>query len=284
MNYALALFVLAQVCTNGQTKVQVAAPIYGPTPTNMRTPRPTTTPAVWGYWLCQGGVWVAQQPYPPDGVPPRADIGINWPANLTWTPVPTATPPPPTPLPLPAPWLRQDIGAVAIPGYTGFAAGVFSVTGDGTDIYGTSDSFQFAYQSASGDATITVRVATQQNTDVWAKAGVMFRASLGANVPEVSILSTPTSTNGATFQYRLTAGGGSTSINLGGSGTPRWLRLSRVGDVFTGSTSTDGVAWTVGGSVTLPMTSPVLVGMAVTSHNGNALCKATMDNVAVTVP
>src|SRR3954453_1096421 len=43
---------------------------------------------------------------------------------------------------LPAGWTAQDIGAVGSPGSSSASGGVFTVTGDGTDIWGSADAFQ----------------------------------------------------------------------------------------------------------------------------------------------
>ena len=50
-----------------------------------------------------------------------------------------------------------------------------TLNGSGTDIWGTSDQFEYAYQDCFRDYTITARVASLQNTDPWAKAGIMVK-------------------------------------------------------------------------------------------------------------
>ena len=66
----------------------------------------------------------------------------------------------------------QDIGAVGIAGSDSYASGMFTVTGAGADIGGTSDAFRFVNAAATGDCTITARVSSLQNIDPWSKAGV----------------------------------------------------------------------------------------------------------------
>ena len=70
---------------------------------------------------------------------------------------------------------HADIGAVAAPGNFGESNGTFTVSGSGADIFGTADEFHFVYRQINGDTTITARVASLQNTNVWAKAAVMIR-------------------------------------------------------------------------------------------------------------
>jgi hypothetical protein len=58
--------------------------------------------------------------------------------------------------------------------------------------------------------------------------------------------------------------------------------LTRNGQVVTAATAADGVTWTEAGSETLAIgTGPVLVGLAVTSHDNGVAATATFDNVTV---
>jgi hypothetical protein len=178
---------------------------------------------------------------------------------------------------LPSPWITHDIGAVGFKGNATFSNGVFSVTGSGADIWNTSDAFRFAYVTASGDCTIVARVISVQNTDPWAKAGVMIRSSLAANAAHAFVAVTPG--NGVAFQYRTTTGGSSTSANTTGFSAPYWVKLVRSGNTFTGYRSPNGVTWTQQGTTTIAMGAAVYVGLALTSHNNSSLCAATFDNV-----
>jgi hypothetical protein len=185
---------------------------------------------------------------------------------------------------LPAGWASRDIGAVYTPGDAGYdpSTGTYSVGGSGTDIFGTSDQFRFAYQTLTGDGSIVARVTANQVTDPWAKAGVMIRNNLNAN--SANAFMTFGAGNGiADFQYRTTAGGNSTSVTSSlGLTTPYWLRLDRTGNTFTGYRSPDGVTWTPQGSVNITMGASVSIGLAVTSHNNSQFNSAAFDNVALT--
>jgi hypothetical protein len=48
-----------------------------------------------------------------------------------------------------------------------------------------------------------------------------------------------------------------------------WLRLNRVGNVFTGFGSYDGTNWTQLGTATIAMPAQIYLGLAVASHNTN---------------
>ena len=182
---------------------------------------------------------------------------------------------------LPAPWLDQDIGAVAAAGSASHASGAFTVSGSGADIWDSADKFHYAYRPLSGDGEIVARVASIQNTNAWAKAGVMIREGLAANSANAMMLVTPS--NGLRFQRRLTTGGVSTSTSGGIVTAPYWVKLVRSGSGLTGYKSADGVTWTQVGTVSIPMAGNVFIGLAVTSHNNPVLCAAVFDNVTVTL-
>ncbi|HKW29789.1 MAG TPA: hypothetical protein VJT54_10665, partial [Verrucomicrobiae bacterium] len=183
-----------------------------------------------------------------------------------------------TPLgPVPPPWQTQDIGAVGVAGSSFYANGVFTVSGAGADIQGFADAFQFDYMTMTGDCTIIARVASVQNIDPWSKAGVMIRASLDPGATNAFIAVTPG--NGVTWQYRLTASGGTGWNQTPGLNAPYWVKLVRSGTLFAGYRSPDGATWTQQGIMTNSMVPTVYVGLALTSHNSSSLGTATFDNV-----
>ena len=89
---------------------------------------------------------------------------------------------------LPAGWAARDVGIatlwsgdsgdVGLAGNAQLSGGVYTLDGSGLDIWGAADSFQFAYRGVSGDCTLVARVTTLQDTDPWAKAGIMIREGL----------------------------------------------------------------------------------------------------------
>ena len=183
---------------------------------------------------------------------------------------------------LPAGWQSRDIEPVGQPGATSVSQGTWTVSGAGAAIWGTSDAFHFAYRSVTGDVTITAKVSDLLAADPLAKVGVMVRAT--TNTGAQHALTVLRARNEVMFQRRHIAGG-TTSQTLGGAASPpRWLRLKRVGNVFTSSSSADGSTWTRIGSDTISMSSTVLVGLAANSHDTTRLSTGTFTNVVVTTP
>jgi hypothetical protein len=107
----------------------------------------------------------------------------------------------------------------------------------------------------------------------------MIREDLTAGSPHAFML--VSAERGVAFQRRPAANG--ESVNTAGSArtAPEWVRLVRNDDQFNAYESTDGANWTLVGTDTIPMTSDVYVGLAVTSHTTAADATATFDNVVV---
>ena len=181
---------------------------------------------------------------------------------------------------LPPGWIDTDVGTPGLAGGATFSSGAFTVNGGGADIWGRSDNFNYASESVSGNVTITARVASQQNTNAWAKSGVMIRESAAANSGFVHVFVTPG--HGVNMQYRASTGAGAAQLGqVAGPVAPYWVRLARSGSTFTGSTSADGVTWTPVGTINVTMASGAQAGLSVTAHNNTALNTSTFDNVNI---
>jgi regulation of enolase protein 1 (concanavalin A-like superfamily) len=179
------------------------------------------------------------------------------------------------------PWTSFDVGRVGRLGSATVTSGVLSVQGAGANIWDTADSFQFVTQPLSGDGCITARVNSVQNTNPFAKAGVMMRDGLGAGAAHVILDIRPTGE--VEFMQRATAGGITTFLRTASAPPPYWIRLARSGSFITASISTNGAAWTqVGQQTTAFSTSPTIaVGLAVTSADPTQLNTSMFQNVSV---
>ena len=186
-----------------------------------------------------------------------------------------------TPAPVVNPWADANIGAPARTGTTVVNAdGTVTVTGGGADIWNPTDQFNFASQTLVGNGSVVARVTAQSNTNSWAKAGIMVRE--GPNADSRFVLLALTPGNDVTFQAR-TATHTTPSVSVGAAGRAGvWLRITRLGSVFTASTSPDGVTWTVVGKVTINMVNNPLAGLAVSAHDNTKLGSATFAGVSVT--
>ncbi len=193
------------------------------------------------------------------------------------------------PLAAHASWIGEDIGTTG--GSTTVAGDTITVIGDGSDIWGTSDQFHYYHGDWSGDFDAVVRLVSQQNTNGWAKAGLMARKSTDPASSHVHTSATPW--NGITMQWRDADGGGSgwPNTRIPGSPntaqvTPVWLYLGRRGNTFTSRWAPDDGGqpgwWSQAHSHTNNnMPSDIQLGLNVTSHSNGTLCTVVFDNLQV---
>jgi hypothetical protein len=175
----------------------------------------------------------------------------------------------------------EDIGSVGATGTYSKSGTVYTSEGAGADIWGTADGFRFNHMQVTGDARITARVTSLENTNSFAKAGVMFRNALTAGSRNVYMLATPVASSLMRFTRRTVDGGTSVATTGASATLPHWVRLDRVGNTFTGYTSTDGETFTEVGSVSITMDATLYVGLAVTSHVAGTLATGVFDNVSI---
>ena len=178
---------------------------------------------------------------------------------------------------------RTSNGAGGSLGYENFVNPIqmgdssYTLTGSGADIEDVADGFCFLHGTQSGNGQLVAQVRYIQNTDGWAKGGLMMRDTYNVGSRNVTIAVTPA--NGVIFQWRDSDNGLTVNVVTNGLAAPKWVKLTRLGDVFTGYVSDDGRTWAVVGSASVGMSAAIEVGLAVTAHNNAALCKAIFENV-----
>jgi len=171
------------------------------------------------------------------------------------------------------------VGSVALAGTASYSSGLFTVNGSGADIWGTADGFQFVYQPLNGGGQVVARLTGEQNTDPYAKAGIMIREDLGAGSRHVLLDRRP----GGDVEFMSRSGTGGSTAYLGGTtqATPAWLRLTRDGNAVTAAVSSDGATWRTVGSTSVTMAASVYVGLVVCSHTAGSRNASTFDHVTV---
>jgi PKD repeat protein len=180
---------------------------------------------------------------------------------------------------LPSPWQNQDVGSTGQAGSASFANGAFTVNGSGADIWDTTDGFQYVYQPHAGDGQIVAKVTALQNTNMFAKAGVMLRETTAAGAVHVILDVRPDGS--VEFMTRQTTGGATSYLGGAVQTPPTWLKLVRAGSTVTGYVSQNGSSWTAVGSTNVAMSSTALIGLVVTSHDTSQINSSTFNNVAV---
>ena len=175
----------------------------------------------------------------------------------------------------------NDIGLPGNAGHYSYDSGTYTVTGGGADIWGTADQFNFASVPLNGDGVIIARVRSLQNTDTWAKAGVMFRESFNGGSRDAYVTMTPH--NELQFAVRATTDAAAVVVgNATGNAIPVWVKLVRQGTSLAGYWSSNGTLWNqLGQAITINMAATVSVGLVTSAHNNTLSALAAFDNVSV---
>jgi hypothetical protein len=135
----------------------------------------------------------------------------------------------------------------------------------------------------AGTGSIVAKVESIDNTNAWAKAGVMIRETLDADSKHAMMIVSAASS--VSFQRRIEMGGDSTSDNdSSGITAPYWVKLERdIAGNFSAYSSANGTLWQkLGTSELIQMGTNAYIGLAVTSHNPVLTCKAVFTNVTTT--
>jgi hypothetical protein len=180
-----------------------------------------------------------------------------------------------------------DIGGASPTGTASYATGKWTVTGAGSEIWGTNDSCHFAYKALVGDGAIIAKVESVGDTGPSAKAGVMIRTSLEQGAPRAWMA---IANRGEAEQNmrNLTVYGGSYYANkvlpIANTTASYWLKLERIGNVITGYLSPDGTNWAATdlGRIDGPLPATIYVGLVVSSTANGTPNRSVFSNVQIT--
>ncbi|WP_222919999.1 DUF1349 domain-containing protein [Natrinema sp. SYSU A 869] len=167
----------------------------------------------------------------------------------------------------------------------------FVVEGAGTDIWNHSDEGHYYFTDVSGDFDVVVAVDALEETDAYAKAGLLFRETLDADSKTVMVRRTPE--NETSVQWRSETGSDSTSLTAdagesgseisGGTMDVTYQRLVRADGTLLAYGSTDGEDWTLMATLStdvIDLLESGFLGLAVTSHNTGTLCAAEFSDLS----
>ncbi|MGJ5793189.1 DUF1349 domain-containing protein [Streptomyces griseorubiginosus] len=182
-------------------------------------------------------------------------------------------------------------GYSSTPGLTGQSGGSFTVTDAGADIWGAGgqhdDAYGTVYRSgaAVNGTSVTARVDNLDNTNAWAKAGVVLRNNLtgsGSSPGYATVVVTPS--NGVSFQWDSNGDGYLDQLTSTATSVkaPVWVRLTRTATQVSGYYSTDGSTFNqIGSAVTLPsMAATQDAGVIHTAHS-TTVGSATFSNLRI---
>jgi TolB protein len=162
---------------------------------------------------------------------------------------------------------NSDVGSVTHAGSARFiqSKNEYQITGDGANIWGQEDAFQYLYKKGSGDFSLTTKIRwIGDGKNAHRKAGWMIRQSLSPDSPYADAV---IHGNGLTsLQFRKTTAGPTEEIQSPIS-APAFMRFERHGEVFSLYASKEGKVFQPVGSVSIALQDPVYVGLVVCSHD-----------------
>ncbi len=195
----------------------------------------------------------------------------------------------------PVDWSEVDIGASdGVKGSMTHTAGStdFVVNSNGGDnIFFHKNELHYVYQQAFGDCEIVAKVTAITKTATDCRALVLIRddTTCYARFASTSVCLRQTNPTavwqnaGAEFLYRPMWYNYITDTRQMNNPIPRWIRISRVGNVFTGYESADGNTWSQIGTAVMPMSHEVTIGLGAASQGTYGMNgTATFSNVKVT--
>jgi hypothetical protein len=172
------------------------------------------------------------------------------------------------------------VGTSSFNGSVTYSNGTYTVSGAGS-LSGRNDNLNFAWQTMSGDGSITARITELENTGGSARVGVMIRDTLASNSRHVFI----GLDGNSTYRWvRRTGFNGNTSTSTSGSCSvpATWVRLIRSGDRITAYKSPDGSTWVEIGSLVAALPENCYAGLAVSSGSNELLNTSSFEDVTVT--
>lgn len=181
---------------------------------------------------------------------------------------------------LPCGWIVEPNGLGCAPGISSFDSEtqVFTLSSEGCydpAYYRPSDHQGFIQQALCGDGQITAQV-TEVVGNGW--AGISMRESNDPNAAMIQLMIDGVSMSRR--ELRQTAGRYAFA-HMFSTNDKNWLRLSRTGNQFTASRSTDGVTWEHVFITQIPMSNCIEVGLITINGAVSGEVSSTFENVAI---
>jgi beta-glucanase (GH16 family) len=179
-------------------------------------------------------------------------------------------------------WQGIDIGDVTLAGDSGQrkSGTQFVLHGSGSAVGGTADAFRFVYQTLTGDGRITARVLKVDPTDPSARAGIMLRDGTNASSADVAL---DWQSIGSIEFLRRTNSGEATGSRVISNNIPidPFVRLERLGNMFTAAWSGDGTNWSVVVTNSSELPQTLNAGLFVNSANATLMNEGIFEHVSI---
>ncbi len=169
-------------------------------------------------------------------------------------------------------WSSANIGNITLPGSVNVNGQDINMQGAGFDIENASDDFFYVHQTVKGDFSIQVKVKEIEKTNRWAKGGIMARATLEADSPNVMIAYS--AHEKMVFQRRVTPGDDTKRFMSSMEEAEIRIKLERTANVFSSYYSVDNSVehpnWILYRSKEIELPETLYVGLAASPHQIDA--------------
>lgn len=173
-----------------------------------------------------------------------------------------------------------DIGGPAISGSAQFADGQYRITGSGANIWGKHDQFRYVWREMTGNFTVEATMRFVGKGVEHRKAGIMVRQALDADATYADVV-----IHGSgmpALQWRSKQGEDTNTFDLPSNGPGTFkIKLVRSGVKIYMYIGKDGTEPTKIANTEVSFHDPVLVGLAVCAHEGDATANVIFSDVSV---
>jgi hypothetical protein len=175
-----------------------------------------------------------------------------------------------------------DVGGPAIKGSTAYdpATGQYRINGAGANMWAKADQFQYVWREMKGDMAVTATVQFLGEGGGHRKAGIVLRQTLDTDSPYIDLV-----IHGSgmpAMQWRNAKGDITNAADFPFDAPARFkLKLVRQGGTVTAFIAKGGAELKELVHTLIQLGNPVLVGLAVCSHNAAASDTAVFSDVSV---
>jgi TolB protein len=173
-----------------------------------------------------------------------------------------------------------DVGGPSLKGSVEFSNGQYRITGSGANIWATQDQFRYVWREMTGNFTVTATMRFLGQGNEHRKAGIMVRQSLDSDAVYADIVIHGNGMPG--LQWRSKQGEDTNTFDLpfDGPGTFK-IKLVRTGVRIYMFIAKDGSDPKEIAHTEVSFQHPVLVGLAVCSHQSDASDTVIFSDVSV---
>jgi TolB protein len=175
-----------------------------------------------------------------------------------------------------------DVGGPVIKGSAEFtaASGQYRITGSGANIWAKQDQFQYVWREMTGNFTVTATVRFLGQGNEHRKAGIMVRQSLDTDATYADVVIHGNGMPG--LQWRSKQGEDTNTFDLPFDGPAAFkVKLVRNGVRIYMYIAKDGAEPKEIAHTEVTFRNPILVGLAVCSHQADASDTVLFSDVSV---